>query len=205
MITGLLLAGGRSRRMGQDKALLPVPGAQEETFIEHLLRLLAPFCQELLLVTRDVSQAADYAKYMLPSVRTVTDKLPDTGPLMGLYSGLSAMTTSHAFVTAVDTPFLQPELLAFLLSQPLTDRPVIPVVEERPQVLTAIYPRSILPVIEQRLLEGRRDPRSLLDHCAVQFVTMAQLRTYDPQLRSFLNLNTPEELADQQEKRAGKG
>src|SRR5579884_440815 len=185
----ILLAGGRSRRMGKDKGLLPLSpptadgencaGEERMSFAGHLLATLAPLCRETLLVV---------------------DREQDIGPLMGLYSGLSAMQSARALVVAIDMPYVQPELAAFLLSQPHTDEHtseetlLIPVVAGMPQVLLAVYPRSILPLIEARLHEGRRDPRSLLAMAPVRYIEEAQLRQVDPQLRSFINMNTPEDL-----------
>ena len=101
---GIILAGGYSKRMGQDKALLPCPNNQQISFVEQLATLLLSACSEVILVSRDVSQATDYARSVSSLVHIVTDKIPDIGPLMGLYSGLCAMRSSHALVTAVDTP-----------------------------------------------------------------------------------------------------
>jgi molybdopterin-guanine dinucleotide biosynthesis protein A len=209
----ILLAGGRSRRMGKDKGLLPLPtvtrenraGKEQVNFAGQLLATLTPLCRETLLVVRDAAQAADYAAIVdawqgLQAVRLVMDLEQDIGPLMGLYSGLSAMQSARALVVAIDMPCVQPELAAFLLSQPLTcENPpeetlLIPVVDGTPQVLLAVYPRSILPLIEARLHEGRRDPRSLLAVAPVRYIEEAQLRQVDPDLRSFINVNRPEDL-----------
>ena len=176
--------------MGRDKAHLPLPGNEHITFIEHLSSLLTPQCSEVILVTRDAAQNTEYS---LPDVRIVTDEVPNIGPLMGLYSGLSAIKTSHALVTAVDMPFVQPEMIAFLLAQPLEDALLVPVVNSVPQVLLAVYPRSILPTIEELLRAGRPGPRFLLDVARVRYVEEVQLRKVDPKLRSFINVNTPEE------------
>ena len=192
--SGIILAGGSSSRMGKNKALLPLPGNQAITFIEHLVFLLEEFCSETLIVARDKAQARDY---VFPDVRVTIDERPGIGPLMGLYSGLSAIHTTHALVIAVDLPCVQPALLSFLLSQPLpTDTLLVPLVHNIPQVLLAIYPRSILPVVREQLLQGRRDVRCLLKVAPVQFVEEAQLLQVDPQLRSFINVNTPEELQE---------
>src|SRR5207237_7538355 len=123
----------------------------------------------------------------------ITDKAPDNGPLMGLYSGLSAIHAQHALVIAVDMPFVQPALISFLLSQSLSDSLLVPLVNNIPQVLLAIYPRTILPLIETRLQQGRHDLRSLLEVAPVHYIEEAQLRKVDPQLRSFVNVNTREE------------
>jgi len=195
MYAGIILAGGQSRRMGRDKALLPLPGAEHVPFISHLATLLLKVCAEVVLVTRDADQSAAYAPYLSPSVRVVADQVPAIGPLMGLASGLHAIQSSHALVTAVDTPFLQPALLAFLLAQPLDNRLLVPLVEAIPQVLLAVYPHAVLPTIEACLREGRRDPRSLLRIVPTRFIEEALLRQVDPDLRSFFNVNTPDELA----------
>jgi molybdopterin-guanine dinucleotide biosynthesis protein A len=187
---GIILVGGRSRRMGRDKAHLPLPGNEQITFVEHLSSLLTTQCSEVVLVARDAVQSAEYS---LPGVHTVTDKVPHVGPLMGLYSGLSAIKASHALVTAVDMPFVQPDVIAFLLAQPLEDALLVPVVNGVPQVLLAVYPRSVLPTIEELLRAGRPGPRFLLDVARVRYIEETQLRKVDPELRSFINVNTPEE------------
>jgi molybdenum cofactor guanylyltransferase len=192
-ITGIILAGGNSKRMGKDKALLPLPGNKGVTFVEYLSTMLAMLCREVLLIARDEPQRANYAH--LKGVRTLTDRVSGYGPLMGLSSGLSAIQNLHALVVAVDMPFVQPALLAFLLNQPLTGSLLVPVVNNVPQVLLAIYPRAVLPLIEERLQEGRRDPRSLLEVAPVRYIDETQIRQVDPELRSFINVNTPGELS----------
>jgi molybdopterin-guanine dinucleotide biosynthesis protein A len=178
--------------MGQNKALLPFPGNSAVTFVEHLASLLVECCVETLIVARDKAHAS---AYVFPGVRVTYDKTPGIGPLMGLYSGLSAINTERALVVAVDLPFVQPALLSFLLSQPLTaETLLVPVVHGVPQVLLAIYPRSVLPVIREQLQQRRRDLRCLLEVAPVQFIDEAQLLEVDPRLRSFVNINTPEEL-----------
>jgi molybdopterin-guanine dinucleotide biosynthesis protein A len=178
--------------MGRNKALLPVPGSESKSFVEHLSGVLAAFCSEVVLVARDAEQAADYA---CAGVRILTDEVPDVGPLMGLYSGLRVITASHALVIAVDMPFVQPDMVRLLLTQPLDDALLVPVVDGFPQVLCAVYPRNILSTIENRLHAGRRDPRSLLEVMRVRTIDEMQLRAVDPQLRSFVNVNTPDEFA----------
>jgi len=192
--SGIILAGGSSSRMGKNKALLSLPGNQAITFVEYLVSLLEECCSETLIVARDQAHAYDYA---FPGVRVIFDETPDIGPLMGLYSGLSAINTVRALVVAVDLPCVQPTLLSFLLSQPLsTDSLLVPLVHNVPQVLLAIYPRSVLPIIKEQLLQGRRDLRCLLEVAPVQFVEEAQLLEVDPLLRSFINVNTVEELRE---------
>ena len=190
---GIILAGGRSTRMGRDKASLPLPDNANTTFVAHLATLLAAQCSEVVLVVRNSVQAVLY-KHL--GIAIITDETPDIGPLLGLYTGLHTIQASHGLVTAVDMPFVQPEMITFLLSQPLDDNSLlVPVVNGIPQVLFAVYPRAILPAIEERLQAGRRDPRSLLDVAPVRYIDEAQLRGIDSQLRSFVNVNTPEDYS----------
>jgi molybdopterin-guanine dinucleotide biosynthesis protein A len=190
---GIILAGGRSQRMGTNKALLPLPGQPSETFLSHLTSTLAPLCAEVLVVARDPAQ---FARVSLPAARMVFDEKPGGGPLMGLYSGLNAMQSPAALVIAVDMPFAQPALLAFLLSQYQENTLLVPVVENVPQVLLALYPRSVLPLIETLLQQGKRAPRALLEIAPVRYIEESQLREVDPQLRSFVGINTSEELKE---------
>lgn len=197
-VAGIILAGGFSRRMGSDKALLPVPGREQVTFVAHLASLLTTLCSEVVLVTRDEDQATRYRQHLATqeagSVLIVSDKVSAAGPLMGLYSGLNVIHTSHALVMAVDMPFVHKDILAFLLSYPLNEALLVPVVDDIPQVLLALYPRTILPAIETCLQNGQRDLRSLLKIVPVQYIEELQLRTVDPQLRSFVNMNMPTDL-----------
>jgi molybdenum cofactor guanylyltransferase len=188
---GIVLAGGQSRRMGTDKALLPQPGTEHETFVEHLTGTLKPLCSEVVLVVRDAFQATLYSE--LADARIVTDRVPGVGPLMGLYSGLSAVQTPRALVTAVDMPFVQRDILAFLFAQASDEVALVPMVDNMPQVLLAVYPRSVLPLLEALLHAGRRDLRALLEVAPVRYIEEAQLRAIEPTLRSFVNVNTPGE------------
>jgi molybdopterin-guanine dinucleotide biosynthesis protein A len=91
-------------------------------------------------------------------------------------------------------PFVAPQLLAFLFSLYHDESMLVPRVNGHPQVTLAIYPRSILPLVDDLIRQGRRDLRSLLEAAPVRYVEEAQLRAVDPSLRSFRGVNTPEEL-----------
>ena len=197
-LAGIILAGGQSSRMGRNKALLPLPGSLSSsptTFMAQQVSLLRSLCQEVVLVARDQGQAEQYLSHLSLEVRIIIDNECGVGPLMGVYSGLQAVQCTHALVTAVDMPFLRPELLQFLSEQAVEDEIVMPLVSGIPQVLLAIYPRSMLPLIEALLQAGKRGPRFLLEKAAVHYIDELQLRQVDPQLRSFVNVNTPAELA----------
>lgn len=183
--------------MGRDKALLASLDRPFLTFIERLASLLFALCPEVLLVARDEISGKEYLALPQHSDqrwRLVYDQVPDQGPLMGLYSGLQATSFSHALVLAVDLPFVQPELLTWLCSFPLKAEMLVPRVQGIPQVLLARYPRALLPTIAECLQAGRRDPRALLARAPARFLEEEQVREVDPGLRSFVNVNTPEDL-----------
>lgn len=198
--SGIILAGGSSRRMGRDKALLPYPGdsgyagdlKKPWTFLDQLVHVLSACCSEVLIVARDGEQASRYA---YTGRRVVLDSIPGGGPLVGLASGLEASSSPSALLVAVDMPFVVPRLLAFLFSLYQDETILLPRVNGYPQVTLAIYPRSILPLIDDLIRQGRRDLRSLVDvDMSVRYVDEEELRRVDPSLRSFTGINTPEEL-----------
>jgi len=184
--------------MGRDKALLPLPQDASLTFVEHLAALLGEYCREILLVARDKTSGSRYAFVcQRQQARLVYDQVAGHGPLMGLYSGLQALSCSHALVLAVDLPGVQRALLSWLAAFPLSDEIVIPRVQGIPQVLLARYPRSLLPTMKTCLQSGRRDLRALLTQAPVCFLEEELVRRFDPQLHSFANMNTPADLSQE--------
>jgi molybdopterin-guanine dinucleotide biosynthesis protein A len=190
--SGIILAGGSSRRMGRDKALLSFPGSDPPiTFMEQLIHELDYCCCEVLIVARDQEQASRYA---YADADIILDSIPGGGPLVGLASALHAISSYYAVLVAVDMPFVTSQLLAYMLSCYQDDTVLVPLVNGHPQVTLAIYPRSILPIIDELIQQGRRDLRSLLDVAPVRYIDGEELRMVDPELRSFVGVNTPEEL-----------
>lgn len=190
--SGIILAGGRSKRMGTDKALLPFPDPYaHRSFLEQLIHVLEYCCSEVFIVARDQEQASQYAH---AGAEIVLDTIPGGGPLIGLASGLQAIPTEYALLVAVDMPFVTSQLLAFMILHYQEGIMLVPLVNSHPQVTLAIYPRSILPIIEDLIRQSRRDLRSLLDVVPVSYIDGEELRLVDPQLRSFVRVNTPEEL-----------
>ena len=107
-VTGLILAGGQSRRMGRDKARLPWGAV---TLIEHVIDTVRPLVEELIVSVRDARQVPRLA------VHVVEDLVPDAHALGGLYTGLRAASYARCFVCACDAPFLHPALIRFLIEQ----------------------------------------------------------------------------------------
>lgn len=189
--TLLLNAGGTSRRMGQPKALLPMPGSGEP-LIRHIARRLLPLAADLLVIANDPAIAG--ALKPLPA-RFLPDSFPDTGPLGGLATGMAAID-GWCICVACDLPFVQPSVFRYLIEQSSDDwDAVVPLVEGRPQPLHALYHRRALARVEAALQTGKRRMDSFLAQVRTRFVNEDELRLFDGALRSFVNVNTPEEWA----------
>lgn len=199
-VTGVILAGGQSRRMGRDKALMPLAG---RTLIERVMDALMPVCDELLLITNTPDKYAQFGLRMVP------DAVPGTGSLGGLYSGLAAMRGDCAIAVACDMPFLNTALLRYCVELSADADAVVPDLSETTQAigdkakakqldlhpLHAVYRRTCLAPIEAQLQAGDLRMIGFLSKVRVRYVRRADLIRFDPDLHSFFNVNTPAEWA----------
>ncbi|NNF59314.1 MAG: molybdenum cofactor guanylyltransferase [Rhodothermaceae bacterium] len=181
-VTGLILAGGQSRRFGTDKALAEVDG---EPMIARVYAALAPLCTELL-----VSVDRPERTYPLPgSARFVVDTIPDAGPLAGLHGGLSAARAPAVLVLACDLPFLTTDTLTHLLNAVTEEtEALVAEAEGRTQPLCAVYARRVLPTVERQLTDGTYAMHTLLDRLTVRTVTVPA--------KALHNVNTPADVPD---------
>lgn len=198
-LTGIVLAGGASRRLGTDKALLRPWGEDGPTLLEATVRRLARVCEEVIVV-------ADRPRPR-PAVpaRTVYDLLPGSGVLGAIYTGLEACHTLHALVVACDLPFLSVTLLQDMAARPrdydvliprLSPEPDAPSANpERVEPLHAIYSRACLEPIRRALEAGARRIVSFFPYVRVRYLEPAEWSRFDPEGLSFRNVNTPEDLA----------
>ena len=186
-LSGIVLAGGASSRMGRNKALMSLEG---QTLVERVVRALSALTDDIVIVAND---AGPYRFLNLP---IVPDIQPGYGPLMGLYSGLQAACGELAMAAAVDMPFLSPDLLKTLVALAPGCDVVIPRAQDRLHPLCAVYRRtSCLPAIEQAIQRGQRRLIAFHPDVRVCEVDEETLRQVDPDLRALMNVNTPEELA----------
>ena len=187
--TALILAGGDSRRMGRDKASLPLG---EQTLLQRVLAVVQPLFPDVLLSLRAPRPEID-----LPQV---CDTQVAAGPLAGLAAGLAQARTGWIFAVATDMPFVQPAVITHLATRrdnaSAETQAIVPVVDGHPQPLAAFYAKSCLPVVDELLAgDGKHSLRALLARLDVLYVDAAELRAADPQLRSFFDLDTPADLA----------
>ena len=182
--TLILLAGGESKRMGQPKHLLPTSCG---TVIDHLHAYLSPIFSETLLVGRELS-------HELPELRMVEDLHPARSPLVGIYSGLAAAQTDLCFVLACDMPFVRSRLVEELLLRAFDADVVVPVVRGYYEPLCAVYRKSAIPVIATALESNELKVTRIYEYLRLCAVPEEEIRVLDPDLSSFINLNTPHEL-----------
>ncbi len=182
----IVLAGGKSERMGTDKALLQLRG---QTLLERTLLALSPLSEEVLVV----SERAD--KYPLILGRGVADRFPGAGPLGGIVTGLEILGEGNHLAVACDMPSLQLPVLRYLLSLANAEVDgVVPMIEGRLEPLCAVYRDTALIPLRQCFEEGERAlHRAVRRQLRLRIVTEAELRTLDPTFTCFHNLNTPQE------------
>ncbi len=168
-----------------DKALLPVGG---QPIIQRVVRLLEGIFPQLLVVT---NTPADHA---FLAVRMVADLMPGCGALGGLHTALFYASTPHAFVVACDMPFLNPEVIRLLTSRARGWDVIVPRLGGHLEPLHAVYSRRCLKPMESLLKEGGRKIIDLYPSVRVQEVQEEAIRAVDPELLSFWNINTPEDL-----------
>jgi molybdopterin-guanine dinucleotide biosynthesis protein A len=186
-LTGIVLAGGRSRRLGTDKAGLTFEG---RLLLETVIERLSGVCSEVIVAS---GRSAEGRKTPRP-VRFVADLTPGRGPLAGVQAGLAAATAEFALVVACDMPFLNPHLLSYMASLPRRYQALVPRAAGRWHPAHAIYARSCLPVIEELLAKRNSSMRELLSRLDVRELSEEELRRYDPEGLSLFNVNEPQDL-----------
>ena len=188
-VTGVILAGGRGRRMGGAiKAMLPIEG---RTILERLVGALEPVCAEVIVSVRSLDQIDT-------PLRRVVDDIADAGPLAGIAAALAASARPWLIAVGGDMPDVRTDVLELLLAHagPGVDA-VAPLVAGLPEPLCAIYGARCLDAARRRLAEGRFKTSGLLtdEGLAVAWVGEHLVRAVDPDLRSLRNVNRPDDLA----------
>lgn len=198
-VTGVILAGGRARRMGGvNKALLPIGPGSERTTLSGILEVFDGRFAGCVLVTAGIGKETgqdDGASYRGLPLRVTADRLVGCGPLGGVHAALSVMTTPMAFVCGCDMPALSGPLLDWMAARVRDGRLLVPIVGGRPEPLHAFYPVSCLPAVERALRDGVRMMLDFFERVPVDFLHESEFSGVAGADRSFLNINTPEDLA----------
>lgn len=187
-VTGLVLAGGSSSRLGFNKALATLGG---ETLVARAARLLGEICPQVMLVSRDPAVARGLP-YPL-----VDDETPGAGPLGALAAGLRACPTPFALALACDLPFFPPELAAYLARLARREPDIeaaVPHWGNFWEPLAALYARSCLSRIQEALRRGERRLTAFFEKVKLRPVTEEEIRRFAPPEEAFFNLNYPEDF-----------
>jgi len=184
--TAVVLAGGKSSRMGSPKSLLPFG---DEPLIARIVSALQRIFSEIVVVA-----APDQELPSLP-VQLVRDQVAYQGPVGGIYYGLKAAEGKFSFVTSCDAVFLNPRLITHLISQITDCDVVVPWWEARFQPLHAVYRKEVAPLLKGQLQRGELRPVYLFDKVRTRKVGEDEIRAFDPEGLSFFNMNTPDDYA----------
>ncbi|MGE4580191.1 MAG: formate dehydrogenase accessory sulfurtransferase FdhD [Desulfuromonadales bacterium] len=190
-VTGVILAGGESRRMGSDKSLLPIDGAR---FIDHIYRRLTSLFDEVIIVTNSPELYAD-----IPC-RKVPDLYRAQGSLAGIHAGLHHARHQRIFAVACDMPLVSPAVVRRLCLTDGWGDVVIPCGEHGFEPLHAVYGKGCLPAMEKTLARGERRIVAFFEEVRVAQVPLTDFSELDPQGLSFRNINTPQEYFHLREK-----
>lgn len=183
-VAALILAGGKSSRMGSDKAFLMLDG---QTLLERGLELARSVTDNV----RIVGSAEKFAAF----APVVEDVFRECGPLGGIHAGLKTSSAELNLMLAVDLPFVTQELLRYLVTRARESAAVAIVPRtEGWQPLCAVYRREFAEVAESALREGRYKIATLFDLVLTEAVEHAELEVAGFSAEMFRNLNTPEEL-----------
>ena len=182
-ITGIILAGGQSKRMGTEKGLVPFLG---KPMIEHVLEAIRPLCKHIFISSN--SKVFTYLE--LPVIK---DNLTDFGPSAGILEGLKSSTDPQNIVIPCDMPLVSTSFLRRLVSCSKGSEITVTEVYGKVQPLCGIYRKSILPQLESLMESGEKTMTSLLDNFKTNYVRESEFPEYDLGT-IFQNFNSPEEI-----------
>jgi molybdopterin-guanine dinucleotide biosynthesis protein A len=179
--TGVVLAGGRSSRLGRDKALLELNG---ETLLARAVRILASIVDEVIVL--GPADRADHAS----GARVIPDERPGDGPLPALATALREMRGERMIAVATDMPLLNPTLLRYVFDRSAGYDVAVPRTGGRTQQLHAVYSRTCLPAIESQLKQDDLKIDRFFSTVRTLIIEEREIAAIDPSLLSFRNINT---------------
>ena len=183
-VTGIILAGGQGKRLGQDKVHLRLGDA---SLSERVVSRLRPLCEDIIVVVALKSDPG------IPGARPVQDIYPGCGALSGIHAGLKAASSEHSLVVACDMPFLNRDLLRYMIGQAEGHDVVIPRIQTLTEPLHAVYSQNCVEPIEELLAQGGGRIISFFPQVRVRYIDQKEVDQFDPQHRSLFNVNTSDD------------
>lgn len=184
-VTCIILAGGQSRRMGQDKAFIQIEGVR---LLDYVYGKCQELFKEIIIVTNQPQQFVDY------KTPVVADEIPGIGSIGGLYTGLKRASNDYSFCVACDMPFLKPELISYLIEKRLHSDVVIPRTRAGLEPLHAVYSKRCIEPIRKSIEKGDLKITNFLSEVRVYYCEEEEIKKFDPALTFFMNVNNKKEL-----------
>jgi len=184
-MTSIVLAGGKSIRLGREKALEKV---KSQPLIQLVIDRLSSLGNDIMVVTSQIDTLPDLG------VKKVIDIYPNKGPLGGIYSGLMAAPCFYCLVVGCDMPLLNVALLRYIMELSPGFDVVIPRVNDNVEPLHAVYSKNCLATIETALKRDRLQIQGFFHQVKVRYVEDAELKKFDPEHLSFFNINSESDL-----------
>lgn len=188
-MSSIILGGGLSTRLGKDKIRLEI---DHESLLTRTINRLSPVSADIIIVVAQDQEKPDVAGSL--NFRVIKDTHYRKGPLIGIYSGLEASHDEYSFIVACDMPFLNTELLQYMMKNADGFDAVIPLIDGEVEPLHAAYSRNCLQSIESMIQENNLKVRGLLDRVKVRYIEQSEIDLYDPEHLSWFNINTPDDL-----------
>jgi molybdopterin-guanine dinucleotide biosynthesis protein A len=198
-MTSIILAGGKSLRLGRSKLLETIGG---KSLIQRVIDRLVIISTEIIIATAhgEPIPCSSAAK-----IRTVADIYPGRGPLVGIYSGLMASSSSQAIVVGCDMPFLSVSLLEHMV-QTLADSDIaLPRIGAMVEPLCAVYSKNCVAPIKKLLEQDERRISKLFSMVKVKYIEQDEINRFDPEHLSFFNINSEDDLNMARELAAERG
>jgi molybdopterin-guanine dinucleotide biosynthesis protein A len=184
-VTGIILAGGKSSRFGSNKALAKFNGTP---LIERATGVLGNIFENLMIIT---NSPLEYSYLRIPLYQDIVKGL---GPVGGIYTGLDALDDEWAFFCACDMPFINEGLVRYITGLRDSFDAVVPKVDWKIEPLHALYSKNCLPAMKELIYKKEYQTIKAFNTINVRYVEEEEIRTYDPQLKTFLNVNKQDEL-----------
>jgi len=186
-VSVVILAGGKGRRFGSKKQFFTIDG---ESLVERCVRRFSPLFSDVVVATNNASELIPLKeKYR---VKIVEDEMKNLGAIVGIYTGLKNIVEEKAFVCGVDMPFINFNLVKYLMSK--DGKIVVPFVRGFPEALHSVYSKDIIPQIQELLNEGIYKISELFNFVETLYIDEREVRQVDKNLTSFFNLNTKKDL-----------